>query len=113
MHATGLPEVGMPASMSASDPQQSLSVMHVSPSTWQPVAGWQMSTPVGPHGAHKRLQQLPPHPPSPTGELQSWPSAAPQFPVNPNCPQVPTAPPVGIVQLPVQQSLLEWHASPD
>jgi hypothetical protein len=113
MHTTGLPEVGMPASMNASDPQQSVSVTHVSPSTWQPVAGWQMSTPVGPHGAHRRLQQLPPHPPSPTGELQSWPSAAEQFPVNPNAPQVPMLPPVGIVQLPVQQSPLEWHASPD
>jgi hypothetical protein len=112
MHATGWPEVGIPASMSACDPQQSLSVTHVSPSTWQPVAGWQISTPVGPHGAHRRLQQLPPHPPSPAGELQSCPSAAEQFPPNANWPQVPTLAPVGIVQVPTQQSPLVWHASP-
>ena len=80
VHVTGLPEVGMPASMNGSEPQQSLSVTQVSPSTWQPVAGWQMSTPVGPHGAHRRLQQLPPHPPSVAGELQSIPSDAEQFP---------------------------------
>jgi hypothetical protein len=42
-------------------PQQSLSFVHRSPMVWQPVAGWQTSTPVGPHGAHERLQQLPPH----------------------------------------------------
>ena len=29
-------------------PQQSVSVVHRSPTTWQPLAGWQMSTPVGP-----------------------------------------------------------------
>ena len=57
----------MPASASAAEPQQSSSVRQVSPSTWQPVAGWQTVTPVGPHGAHNRLQQLPPQlaPPSP------------------------------------------------
>lgn len=112
MHTTGWPEVGTPASSNAPDPQQSLSVVHVSPSTWQPVAGWQMSTPVGPHGAQRRLQQLPPQPPSPAGELQSWPSAAEQLPPNANAPQVPIVPPVGTVQLPVQQSLLEWQLSP-
>ncbi len=67
MHTTGLPEVGSPASLSAAEPQQSLSVRHGSPSTWQPVAGWQMSTPVGPQGAQRRLQQPPPHPPSLAG----------------------------------------------
>jgi hypothetical protein len=112
MHATALPEVGIPASMSACDPQQSLSVTHVSPSTWQPVAGWQMFTPVGPHGAHKRLQQLPPHPPSPAGELHSWPSAAEQFPPNVNAAQVPTLAPLGMLHVPTQQSVLEWQASP-
>src|ERR1700751_3829955 len=99
MHTTGLPELGRPASMNASDPQQSLSVTHVSPSTWQPVAGWQMSTPVGPHGAHRRLQQLPPQPPSPAGELQSWPSAAEQLPPKVNGPQVPMLAPVASVQV--------------
>jgi hypothetical protein len=71
-----------------------------------------MSTPVGPQGAHRRLQQLPPQPPSVAGELQSWPSAAEQFPPNANALHVPMLPPVGMVQLPTQQSVLEWHASP-
>jgi hypothetical protein len=39
MHTTGLPDVGMPASMNACEPQHSLSLVQVSPSTWQPVAG--------------------------------------------------------------------------
>jgi hypothetical protein len=30
------------------EPQQSLSWVHTSPTTWQPVAGWQMKTLVGP-----------------------------------------------------------------
>jgi hypothetical protein len=56
-HVTGIPEPpGSPA-----DPQQSLSLVHRSPTTWQPLAGWQTSTPVGPKGAHARLQQPPPH----------------------------------------------------
>jgi hypothetical protein len=42
-------------------PQQSLSFVQRSPIVWQPVAGWQTRTPVGPHGAHERLQQPPPH----------------------------------------------------
>jgi hypothetical protein len=29
------------------EPQQSLSLAQRSPTTWQPVAGWQMNTPVG------------------------------------------------------------------
>ena len=66
-----------------------------------------MSTPVGPQGAQRRLQQLPPHPPSPAGELQSCPSAAEQFPPNVNWPQVPMLPPVGTLQVPTQQSVLE------
>ncbi len=35
-------------------PQQSLSWLQTSPTTWQPLAGWQMSIPVGPYGAHRR-----------------------------------------------------------
>jgi hypothetical protein len=54
---TGLPEP--PARPFA--PQQSPSCVHRSPTGWQPLAGWQTSTPVGPHGAQARLQQLPPH----------------------------------------------------
>jgi hypothetical protein len=44
-------------------PQQSELVRHRSPSTRHPCAGWQMFTPVGPYGAHRRLQQLPQLPP--------------------------------------------------
>jgi hypothetical protein len=43
------------------EPQQSPSCVQRSPTTWQPLAGWQTSTPVGPHGAHARLQHGPPH----------------------------------------------------
>src|SRR5512146_3116993 len=58
---TGLPEPpGRP-----SEPQQSPSFVHRSPTTWQPLAGWQMSTFVGPYGAHRRLQQPPPQAGSP------------------------------------------------
>ena len=53
---TGFPEPpGNPLA-----PQQSVSCVHKSPTTWQPLAGWQMSTPVGPQGAQERLQQGPP-----------------------------------------------------
>ncbi len=97
----------MPASMSACDPQHSLSLVHVSPSTWQPVAGWQTLTPVGPHGAHKRLQQLPPHPPSMNDcATHSWPSTAVQLPPNVGKAHVPTLAPLGMVQVPLQQSTL-------
>ena len=46
------------------------------------------------------------------GRLQSWPSAAEQFPPNVNAAHVPTLPPVGTVQAPVQQSVLEWQRRP-
>ena len=45
----------------AAAPQQSPSAVQTSPTTWQPLAGWQTSTPVGPYGAQRRLQQEPPH----------------------------------------------------
>ena len=57
VHVTGVPEPpGSPA-----EPQQSRSLVQRSPTGWQPLAGWQMSTPVGPQGAHARLQHGPPH----------------------------------------------------
>jgi hypothetical protein len=53
---TGLPDPpGRPA-----EPQQSVSFVQMSPTTWHPLAGWQTSTPVGPQGAHARLQHGPP-----------------------------------------------------
>ena len=53
-----LPAPGKP--LFASPPQQSVSLRHKSPVTWQPLAGWQIETPAGP-GAQRRLQQSP-HP---------------------------------------------------
>lgn len=45
LHVTGLPGLlpGMPA-----DPQQSASFVQRSPTTWHPLAGWQIRAPVGP-----------------------------------------------------------------
>jgi hypothetical protein len=56
-HVTGF--FGSPGS--PDEPQQSASILQTSPTTWQPLAGWQISTPVGPYGAQRRLQQDPPH----------------------------------------------------
>ena len=87
---TAWPDVGRPASMRACEPQHSLSLVQVSPSTWHPVAGWQTLTPVGPQGPHARLQHEPPQPPSrsETG-MHSWPSTCVQLPPKVNWPQVP------------------------
>ena len=117
---TGFPEPpGSPA-----DPQQSESAVQRSPTTWQPLAGWQTSTPVGPHGAHARLQHGPPHagspaslrtiPPSGALPPQSWPSTTPQFAGPPGglAPHVPSVAPAATVQVPVQQSEPVEHASP-
>ena len=40
-----MPEPGPPT---PAPPQQSVSFVHRSPTTWQPLAGWQTRTPVGP-----------------------------------------------------------------
>jgi hypothetical protein len=98
LQVTGLPEPpGSPV-----DPQQSESFVHRSPTTWHPLAGWQTSTPVGPHGAQARLQHPPPHcgsppsmktaPPSAPPPAQSMPSVIPQLAAPPGgAPQVPSA----------------------
>jgi hypothetical protein len=119
-HVTGLPDPpGRPA-----EPQQSWSRVHKSPTTWQPLAGWQTRTPVGPHGAHARLQHGPPHrgrplsrntvPPSPAEPPQSIPSVSPQFAAPPGgvAEHVPIAAPVATEHDPVQQSPAVEHASP-
>ena len=90
---------------SFSPPQQSAFLRHRSPVTWQPLAGWQIFTPVGPKGAHKRLQQSP-----------QPPHTTPSTPVQNAGPEgcashVPRVLPVAIVQLPVQQSWLREHTS--
>ena len=102
---TGIPEPpGRPA-----EPQQSESFVQRSPTTWQPLAGWQTSTPVGPQGAHERLQHAPPHdgnppelitmPPSAAVPPQSCPSTTPQFAGPPGgvAPHVPSAAPAAMV----------------
>jgi hypothetical protein len=119
-HVTGLPEPpGNPL-----EPQQSASTRHRSPTGWHPLAGWQTSTPVGPHGAQARLQHAPPHvgsplsmklaPPSGPEPPQSWPSTRPQLagPPGADPAHVPIVWPVAMVQEPVQQSPLAAHASP-
>jgi hypothetical protein len=57
MQVTGFPD---PPAMPLA-PQQSPSLVHRSPTGWQPLAGWQTRMPVGPQGAQARLQQPPPH----------------------------------------------------
>jgi hypothetical protein len=119
-HVTGLWDPpGSPA-----EPQQSPSWMQRSPTTWQPLTGWQMSTPVGPHGAHARLQQGPPQagrpasfrkmPPSAAEPLHNCPSTSPQLagPPGDEAAQVPSACPAAFVQPPVQQSASIEQASP-
>jgi hypothetical protein len=101
----------------ACEPQQSESCRHRSPVTWQPLAGWQTSRPVGPNGAQSALQQLPPQamaPESVTMPPQTVPSTM-QPPVPEavgGAPQYPYAPPVTAMHEPLQQSALEPHVSP-
>jgi hypothetical protein len=120
-HVTGLlGPFGIPA-----EPQQSLSCAQMSPTTWQPLAGWQTSTFVGPYGAHRRLQHAPPQlgspaslttvPPSGAIPPHTVPSTALQF-AGPAgaCPQVPRETPESpaMVQMPPQQSEPVWQTSP-
>jgi hypothetical protein len=119
-HVTGLPDPpGRPVA-----PQQSVSFVQRSPTGWQPLAGWQTRTPVGPQGAQARLQQGPPHrgrplsiktaPPSGPEPPQSWPSTSPQLagPLGAAAAQTPRVLPLGMTHDPVQQSPLVAHASP-
>ena len=89
--------------------QQSLSARQRSPSTWQPFAGWQMSSPVA-YGAHSALQ----HPPQ---LVHKTPSGEPVQLLPPRlggCTHVPTVAPASasIEQMPVQQSLSRAQMSP-
>jgi hypothetical protein len=106
------------------EPQQSLSWVQRSPTTWQPLAGWQTSTPVGPHGAQARLQQAPPQlgrpaslnttPPPAAMPPQSCPSTRPQLagPAGADGAHVPSDCPPCVVHVPVQQSAPTEQASP-
>jgi hypothetical protein len=117
---TGMPEPpGSPAA-----PQQSPSATQRSPTTWQPLAGWQTSTPLGPQGAQARLQHGPPqagNPASGAGPVplvpvppHSCPSTTPQFagPDGGDDPQMPRVRPDATLQVPVQQSVADAHESP-
>jgi len=118
-HVTGLRDPpGRPV-----EPQQSPSLMQRSPTTWQPLAGWQTKTPVGPHGAQARLQQAPPQAGKPPSVLpvplvpappQSWPSSSPQLAGPPGAlaAQVPTAWFAAMLHVPVQQPEPTEQASP-
>ena len=100
-----LPSPGSPVPAA---PQQSLVSRQRSPLTWQPLAGWQMCTPVRPYGAQRRLQHSP-HPPQ---SVPSWPPL--QF-VEPEggAEQVPTVLPDAIVHVAEQQSEPLEQRSPD
>jgi hypothetical protein len=108
---------GIPAEL-----QQSLSWRQISPTGWQPLGGWQMSTPVGPYGKHERLQQLPPQLGTPAS-LSVPPSfAAPPHdsPATMHCDppgaagteHVPSVIPAFFVQSPPQHSPSVEHTSP-
>ena len=88
-------------------PQQSLSLRHKSPSMWQPVAGWQIFTPVAPYGAQRRLQQL-------LHSSQTVPSTPPLQNDGPagGAPHVPTVAPAAILHTPPQQSFAREQMSP-
>lgn len=99
-----------------SEPQQSLSFVQTPPVMRQPLAGWQMKTPVGPQGAHARLQHSPPQsgmPPSViTPPEQSSPSTSLQFALpEGGFAQVPFVP-ASTLQMPPQQSAPVEQASP-
>jgi hypothetical protein len=116
---TGLPDPpGRPEA-----PQQSVSLVQRSPTTWHPLAGWQTKTPVGPQGAQARLQHGPPHSGRPASLVaepasatppQIIPSVRPQFAAPPGAAvaQVPRREPEARVQLPAQQSASVEQASP-
>jgi hypothetical protein len=105
--------------LSGRPPQQSDAFVQMSPTGLHPLAGWQMNTCVGPHGAQSRLQQSPPqagNPPSVSPAsvaLHTTPSIALHCaPVCAGCPQVPNVWPDWIVQMPPQQSVPFAQMSP-
>jgi hypothetical protein len=80
--------------------------MHRSPTTRQPLAGWQIFTPVGPKGAQSRLQQSP-------QSLHVTPSTPVQFAAaDVGKPQVPVVAPFAMLQMLLQQSVGREQMSP-
>ncbi len=104
MSQTTLPSPGKPV---PGAPQQSLVLRQRSPSTLQPLAGWQIFTPVGPYGAHSLLQHL-------LQASQSVPSTPSLQNVGPDGggPHFPIVAPAAIEQMPPQQSAGAEQASP-
>jgi hypothetical protein len=97
-------------------PQQSLSLRHISPVGEQPDGGWQMRKPgAAPLGAQTREQQVPPH----AGGVEVDVPQVTPFGVHcvapgavTGSPQSPTAAPACFVQLPPQQSPFAAQTSP-
>jgi len=85
---------------------------------WQPLGGWQMSTPVAANGRQERLQQSPPQLGSVPPVKTAPPLHASPATVQPPAPEavtvlhVPSVAPAAIAQLPPQQSSAVEHASP-
>jgi hypothetical protein len=94
------PAPGRP--LGASPPQQSESLPHRSPSTWQPDAGWQILLPPVPNGAQYDEQQ-------PVQPSQVKPSTRHEVVMGA---QVPAVAPDAMVQAPVQQSASWKQMSP-
>jgi len=84
--------------MVGSPPQQSVSFWHRLLVSLQPLAGWQILTPLGP-GAQRRLQQLVQSPQT----MPSW--VQDPAPVVGSVLQTPAAAPVAFSQYPLQQSV--------
>ena len=93
--------------MQGTPPQQSLVSRQRSPLTWQPLAGWHTSTPVGPYGAQRRLQQSP-HPPQTVPSTPSEQYVAPEG----GGAQEPTLLPGAMVHVAEQHSLPFEQMSP-
>lgn len=92
-----LPAPGRP--LVESPPQQSLSLMHRLLVTRQPLAGWQIFTPVRAKGRHRALQQL-------VQSSHTVPSLAQlPAPVVDSSPHTPAVPAPLVLHRPEQQSL--------
>jgi hypothetical protein len=100
-----LPSPGRPVPAA---PQQSLVLRQRSPFTWQPLAGWQTFTPVGPYGAQSRLQ----HPLQASQSVPSTPALQYVAPVG-GAPHLPSVAPCAMTQMPLQQEGESAQESPD
>jgi hypothetical protein len=99
------------------DPQQSESSRQTSPVGRHPLGGWQTKIPLGPQGAHDRLQHSPPQTGSPPSVPVAPPPQTSPANVHPVAPgavdltHVPSDAPCSKWQIPVQHSALAAQAS--